>query len=185
MSHRFPLALTALVLSAIPSLAQRPCEGLTNLALPGVTISSATSVPAGSFTLPSGGARNASAEVPDFCRVAGVIAPEIKFELWMPAKWNRKFVTVGNGGLAGSISYAPMLVPLREGYATSSTDTGHEGGNNDGSWAQGHFERVIDFAHRAIHSLAGTDKAILRPSTAPRPRTPTSADARRAESRRS
>ena len=161
MSYRFPLAFAALIIAVLPSFGQRPCESVKSLSVPGLTINSATSVPAGSFTLPSAGNRNATVEVPDFCRVAGVIAPEIKFELWMPAQWNRKFLTVGNGGLAGSISYAPMVAPLRLGYATSSTDTGHEGNGNDGSWALGHFERVVDFAHRAIHSLAETDKVIL------------------------
>jgi feruloyl esterase len=167
VSYRFPLAVfAAFGFAALPALAQRPCESLTSLTVAGLTINSATSVPAGQFTLPSpagrGGARTAPVEVPAFCRVAGMIAPEVRFELWMPAQWNKKFLTVGNGGLAGSISYAPMLVPLREGYATSSTDTGHQAGTNDGSWAQGHFDRVVDFAHRAIHVLAETDKAILQ-----------------------
>ena len=118
MSNRFPLAFAALILAAAPSFAQRPCESLKSLTLPGLTINSATSVPAGSFALPTGGNRNTSVEVPDFCRVAGVIAPEIRFELWMPAQWNRKFLEVGNGGLAGSISYAPMVAPLKPRIAT-------------------------------------------------------------------
>ncbi|HYL34958.1 MAG TPA: tannase/feruloyl esterase family alpha/beta hydrolase, partial [Bryobacteraceae bacterium] len=160
MSHRIVLALAAL--AAIPSWAQRPCESLKSLSLPGVTIRSAAAVPAGSFTLPAAGTRNTSVEVPEFCRVVGVIAPEIRFELWLPAQWNKKFLVVGNGGLAGSISYAPMVAPLRQGYATSSTDTGHQGSGNDGSWALGHFERVVDFAHRAIHALTETDKAIVQ-----------------------
>jgi feruloyl esterase len=155
--------LAALSLAAIPSFAQQPCESVKSLAVAGLTIASATSVPAGSFTLPGARTRNGGGvEVPDFCRVEGVIAPEVRFELWMPAKWNRKFVVVGNGGLAGSITYAAMVAPLRQGYATSSTDTGHQGGSNDGSWALGHFERVVDFAHRSIHALAETDKVLIK-----------------------
>ncbi len=80
----------------------------------------------------------------------------------MPAQWNKKLLAVGNGGLAGSISFAAMTGPLPQGYATSSTDTGHSAGTNDGSWALGHFERVVDFADRAIHVMAAADKAILR-----------------------
>ncbi|HLH00697.1 MAG TPA: tannase/feruloyl esterase family alpha/beta hydrolase [Bryobacteraceae bacterium] len=162
MSRRFPLFIAALTIAAFPSFGQRPCESLKTLTVPGLTIDSATSVTAGSFTLPTRGARNATVQVPDFCRVSGVIAPESKFELWMPAQWNHKFLTVGNGGLAGSISYAPMVVPLQQGYATSSTDTGHDGNSNDGSWALGHFERVVDFAHRSVHTLAETDKILLQ-----------------------
>lgn len=121
-------------------------------------ITMATAVSAGSFKLP--GAER-SVKVPAFCRVAGVIAPEVKFELWMPAEWNRKLLAVGNGGLAGSITYAAMAPPLELGYATSSTDTGHSAGGNDGSWALGHFDRVVDFADRAVHVMAIADKSIL------------------------
>jgi feruloyl esterase len=149
-----------LLLLAAPAiaLAQQPCENLKTLALPNVTITVASAVSAGSFALPVG---NRSVTVPAFCRIAGVIAPEVKFELWMPAQWNHKLLTVGNGGLAGSISYAAMSAPLQKGYATSSTDTGHSAGTNDGSWALGHFERIVDFADRAVHVLAIADKAIL------------------------
>ena len=56
------------------------------------------------------------------------------------ANWNSKFMAVGNGGMAGSISYASMATAISRGYATSSTDTGHEGPNNDGSYALGHRE---------------------------------------------
>ncbi|HLG99604.1 MAG TPA: tannase/feruloyl esterase family alpha/beta hydrolase, partial [Bryobacteraceae bacterium] len=124
MSGRLPLALAWAALAAMPALSQQPCESLTGLALPNITISEAVSVPAGKFT-PPGLAQ--AADVPAFCRVKGVIAPEVKFELWMPAQWNRKLLAVGNGGLAGSINYRQMLEPLQRGYATSSTDTGHEG----------------------------------------------------------
>jgi len=149
-------ALPFLLLPLLAS-AQQPCESLTKLALPDTTIKSATAVAAGKFTPPSG--RNA-VDVPAFCRVAGTIKPEVNFEIWMPAKWNQKLLTVGNGGLAGSISYAAMAAPLNKGYATSSTDTGHAA-DSDGHWAQGHMERVIDFAHRAVHVTTQADKAIL------------------------
>jgi feruloyl esterase len=152
---KIALAFATITLAA----AQQPCENLKTLTLPNVTITSAASVPAGPFTLP--GANGRSVNVPAFCRVAGVVAPEVKFELWMPAEWNRKFLAVGNGGLAGSISFAAMTGPLQQGYATSSTDTGHSAGTNDGSWALNHFERVVDFADRAIHVMAEADKAIL------------------------
>jgi feruloyl esterase len=144
---------------AIPVAAQQPCERLTSLALPGVTITLAQFVPAGSFTPP---AARAPMTVPAFCRVAGTITPEVHFEIWMPtAAWNRKLLTAGNGGLAGTINYAALLDPLRRGYAASSTDTGHVA-DNDAHWAQGHMQRVIDFSHRAVHVTTEADKAIIR-----------------------
>jgi feruloyl esterase len=69
---------------------------------------------------------------------------------------------VGNGGLAGSISYAPMVKPLQLGYATSSTDTGHQApSGTDGEWALGNYERIVNFADRATHLMAEADKLIL------------------------
>lgn len=138
------------------------CADLPAVKLAGITITSAASVPAGKMEMP-GGRGVTQADVPAFCRVAGMVAPEVQFELWMPEQWNRKLLAVGNGGLAGTIPVAPMLVPLRRGYATSATDTGHQGANtNDGTWALGHYERVVDFADRGVHVTAQADKVILR-----------------------
>jgi feruloyl esterase len=142
---------------AVPAAAQQNCADLSRLVLPGVTILQAASVSAGSFTPPGGRA----ASVPGFCRVAGRVRPEVNFEVWMPEQWNGKFLMVGNGGLAGTISYNAMFDPLRRGYATASTDTGHTA-DNDGHWAQGHMQRVIDFAHRAVHVTTVASKAVLR-----------------------
>ncbi|HTC32947.1 MAG TPA: tannase/feruloyl esterase family alpha/beta hydrolase, partial [Bryobacteraceae bacterium] len=65
-------------------------------------------------------------------------------ELWLPVdNWNGKFEMVGNGGWAGIISFPQMAAALRDGYATASTDTGHEGGN--GMFALGHPEKITDF----------------------------------------
>ncbi|SRR5579883_670570 len=146
---------------AVPGLAQPPCESLTKLSLPNTTVTLAVSVAAGPFSLPAGRAGAAPANVPAFCRVAATIAPDIKFELWLPANWNRKFMAVGNGGLAGTIRYESMLDPLRRGYATSNTDTGHTA-DNDGHWAQGNMQRVFDYAFRAVHAMTQADKAIIR-----------------------
>src|SRR5580700_10031691 len=163
-------------ISACPQLmAATPCERLIALKLPNTTITFAQMVSAGAFTpqspFPSPGLRGgmtivAAKDLPPFCRVAAVTRPstdsEIKFEVWMPASnWNGKFIGVGNGGMAGSISYASMAAPLSRGYATSSTDTGHEGPNNDGSYALGHRERVIDFGYRAVHEMTLKAKIII------------------------
>jgi feruloyl esterase len=154
MSHRTIFSLFTFALAT--AAAQQPCESLLRLGLPNVTITSASPVAAGPFQFPGG--RNA-VTVPAFCRVVGVVKPEVNFEAWLPAAWNRKFLMVGNGGLAGSISYNAMVGPLGRGYATASTDTGHVA-DADGRWAIGHMERVIDFAHRAVHVTTQAGKAI-------------------------
>jgi Tannase and feruloyl esterase len=84
--------------------------------------------------------------------------------------WNGKFMGVGNGGWAGSISYPQLRDSLRRGYAAASTDTGHTGGSGDGRFALGHLEKLVDFGYRAVHEMTGVGKALVRAfyGTAPR-----------------
>ena len=162
MFGRAILALPCLLLAAIPGVAQPSCESLTRLSLPGIVIKSAANIPAGQITLPNAAPGAPARNVPAFCRVAGAVLPELNFELWLPAQWNRKYEAVGNGGMAGVISYAAMVDPLNRGYATGSTDTGHLAAGDDGAWALGHMQRVINYGQRAIHEMAQADKAIIR-----------------------
>src|SRR5882672_4467343 len=129
-----------LVSGALPAMAeQQRCVDLNRLSLPGIAIRSATPVPAGMYAPPGVAPRI----VPSFCRVVGTVLPELGFEVWLPDQWNRKYVGVGNGGLAGNIVFTAMFDPLSRGYAVGSTDTGHVGANtNDGTWALGHLDRV-------------------------------------------
>lgn len=145
------------VLALPGSLRGADCTGLAKLSLPAATIAVAEEV--------KSGAANGQKDLPPFCRVAGVLKPsvdsEIRFETWMPlAGWNSKFQGIGNGGFAGSITYAGLADAVRNGYAAASTDTGHQASGIDAGWALGHPEKVIDFGHRAIHVTAVAGKAI-------------------------
>lgn len=142
------------------------CESLVQAPLPGGKVLSAETVAAGSFTPPA--SPNAAAaelfkSLPAFCRVTGRLTPtpdsDIRIEVWLPlAGWNRKMQAVGNGGLGGAISYTALATALKSGYATAGTDTGHVGGNGD--FVPGHPEKLVDFAHRAIHEMTVSAKAI-------------------------
>jgi Tannase and feruloyl esterase len=142
------------------------CESLRGQRLPTTTISSAEAVMSGGFTPPR--ATNAIGNLPPFCRVAGVIAPtsdsQIRFEVWLPlSSWNGKFAGVGNGGWAGAISYPQLAEQLRRGYATASTDTGHDATPpmDMARFAAEKPEQLIDFAYRSHHELAMKSKAIV------------------------
>jgi feruloyl esterase len=156
-------------LSGPPSAAAATCESLASLSLPDTTITAAQSVAAGTFTPPKAPGLPIPAsykDLPAFCRVAATVKPtkesDIKFEVWMPATgWNGKFVGVGNGGYSGEIWYWSMIEPLARGYATASTDTGHEGSVMDGSFALGHPEKWADFGYRAVHEMTVKSKAII------------------------
>lgn len=173
MSHRitcaFFFALPIMtILCSSPASAQRTCESLAALTLTNATITSATSVAAGTFKPPAGSGPPAPAvDLPAYCRVDGVAKPtsdsEIKFEVWLPAsRWNGKFEQVGNGGFAGTIPLTLMTEPLLRGYATAGTDDGHVADAADASWAIGHREKVIDFGYRAVHETSMQAKAIVR-----------------------
>jgi feruloyl esterase len=158
-----------------PALAAATCDSLASLSLPKTTITMAQTVPAGALILPTplpaagprGGLTFVSAkDLPQFCRVAAVAMPSedsaIKFEVWMPASnWNGKFMGLGNGGMAGTISYGSMAAALARGYAASSTDAGHKGTGQDASYALGHREKVIDFGYRAVREMTVKAKLII------------------------
>jgi hypothetical protein len=147
------------------------CEQLAGLHLANTEITLAETVAAGAFKPPTpamgpGAPAVAYANLPAFCRVAGTIRPtsdsDIRFEVWMPAEgWNGKFVGVGNGVWAGSISYFEMAAPLSRGYATAATDDGHQGNPLDGSFAAGHPEKLIDFGYRAPHEMTVAAKGAI------------------------
>jgi feruloyl esterase len=167
---------TLLILSIATSVAAAPardatsCESLAKLALPDTTITMAESVAAGAFTIPPGGlpipGGVSAKNLPAFCRVAATIKPtsdsDIRVEVWLPASaWNGKFQAIGNGGWIGAIIYQPMTAALARGYATAGTDTGHQGGVMDASFALGHLEKVTDFGYRAVHEMTVKAKALI------------------------
>lgn len=170
--------LSLILVSAFVALAclapayGRSCEDIASLKLPKTTITSATDVPAGQFSIPPGPGADmqgpplsepgASAKLPAFCRVRITIAPAIELEVWLPASnWNGNFEGVGNGGKAGSISYAAMATALNEGYATASTDTGHKGSEGQTEWAFHRPDLIADFAYLAIHDMTVTARKII------------------------
>lgn len=168
MHMRLPIAFLAL---AAPLAAATSCDQLAKLALRHSAITLAQPVAAGQLTLPPGAVpRFPGAPPPDFshlpafCRVAATLKPtidsEIKIEIWMPAheRWNGKIESVGNGAWAGNIGYRDLAKAISDGYAAASTDTGHT--ETTGAFANGHPEKLIDFAYRAVHEMTIAAKAV-------------------------
>jgi len=146
---------------AIPAAAAS-CESLSSLKLPDGMVTLAQQVAAGGFQLPGDAERMRGLPgfkgVPAFCRVTAELKPsqdsDIKIEVWMPISgWNGEYRGQGNGGFAGSINYTGLGSAVSRGYAAASTDSGHEAGGTDASWARGHPEKVADFGYRAIHEM--------------------------------
>ena len=150
------------LLPCFPLLAasEADCRRLLDSNLPDTSLTSAEIQAENSFVPP--GADSAMRH-PAFCRVAGLTEPAVRFEVWLPlADWNGKYQGVGNGGMAGTISYAAMAGAMQRGYATASTDTGHEAGPIpfDASWASGRPDLIADFGHRSLHLTTRNGKAL-------------------------
>jgi feruloyl esterase len=156
------------------TLAATPCQHLQSVSISRASITSAQVIPAGPFVPPAGtggrqgGAAPPAEPIPEHCRVTMVLKPSsdshINVELWMPTQnWNGKFLAVGNGGFAGSIQgYVDMQAALRLGYATAGTDTGHSAADGPGGlFGLGHPEKIVDFAHRAVHEMTVTSKQVI------------------------
>jgi feruloyl esterase len=143
---------------AAPPAAAPPCSvaALSALAKGAATIASATTAQAGGAT---------------YCKVEGSVATlgdgappgTARFELNLPAAWNRKVIFVGGGGFDGEVPPTPASEVAR-GYATLGTDSGHVGGRGyvdaglDIGWvrtASGERDaaRLADYAIRARHAV--------------------------------
>jgi feruloyl esterase len=133
------------------ALLTQSCAQLGSLVLPDTSISLVELVAENSFIAPGA---DSVMQLPEFCRIVAATSPAVNFEVWLPASnWNGKYQSVGNGGMAGTISFGAMATALRRGYATASTDTGHKAGPIafDASWASGRPDLIEDFGHRALH----------------------------------
>lgn len=112
---------------------------------------------------------SANAQVPEHCDVRGAIWPEAKFAVKLPTNWNNRFYMVGGGGYAGQLSLGPMNAGLQKGYATATTDTGHDAAKEPlGAFAERRADnpnadrKKLDYAYLAVHNTAVLAKQIIK-----------------------
>jgi fermentation-respiration switch protein FrsA (DUF1100 family) len=149
------------------------------LATTGAVVTSATVVPA---------AGTGAGAVGEYCRVQGDIRPvdpaaqSIKFQVNLPAQWNRKAMMFGGGGYDGTIATgvgnvpagpADKAVPLGRGYATFGSDSGHQANalttSRDGSFGS-NDEMLRNFASDAIKKTRDVAMEIIYTRYADGPR---------------
>lgn len=108
----------------------------------------------------------ADGAAPAHCRVTGTLAPEIAFEVSLPARWNGRFYMIGNGGHAGESLDDPTrtsqrTAALQNGFAFGQTNTGHDARKEPGAtFVLGNPQKAIDYAWRAVHLTATTARDI-------------------------
>src|SRR4051794_781747 len=103
-------------------------------------------------TITSASLVEAAAAVPRYCKIDGHVSVpgnEVNFRLGLPESWNGKYYFVGVGGLGGTIGN--LNAGLARGYASASTDTGHEA--SDPNWGSNRAKE-IDYGHRGTHATA-------------------------------
>lgn len=132
-----------------PSIACREIQKLTGFEF---TIESAVLMPAESGT-------------PEFCRVLGMILPEIRFEVALPTAWNRRFLMTGNGGYAGEDLESPQRfrlrsIAMRQGFAAAATNTGHDARDEPLATFAVNRQKLLDYAFRSLHVTAEAGKKI-------------------------
>jgi len=156
--------------------ARQRCLALNNLKIPATSIglptNGATVVSAAFVTTTDAGNTNG-----EFCKVLGGIhavdptAPDIKFEVNLPTRWNNRMLQMGGGGfdgtlvtgLGGASNQIPTApTPLALGYVTLGSDSGHEtAGGFDGRFAL-NAESFANFGRLQIKKTHDVAMALVQ-----------------------
>lgn len=147
--------LGAVPAPAVPNAkAVRSCDSLATVALPNTTIESAT----------------VDANNANICRVTAITThppATDKVKIWIAipiSNWNGRFLGNGGGGFSGG-SAAGVNQGVQLGYASGSTDTGHDGGSGNfalDSNGRLNWQSIRDNAHVGVHDMTVTGKALTQ-----------------------
>ena len=152
------------------------CSTLRDVKVPGVEITKAAHVEAGS-TEPIPWNQSRSGPLPAYCRVEGVLHRRtgvggeefgITFALAMPDAWNGDFLMQGGGGSNGvviaplGLNAAKDIPALMRGFAVASTDTGHKSHRPGFDFGFMRDQQAdLDFAYLANAEVAALAKQLI------------------------
>lgn len=148
-----------------------------------LTITSAKLVAAGSTE--AAGSSGVTVTNPEYCDVVGTLNARtgaidgrpygIGFEMRLPTQWNGRFFYQPNGGLDGSVVAAvgdilgggQAATGLTKGFATLSTDAGHQpdttvNANINGGVFGIDPQARLDYGYNAVGSLTPMAKALIK-----------------------
>ena len=130
--------------------AQSLCNGFLGRTFEGAVVTKAQVVPT-------------AANVPEYCFVRGEMPQQLAFEMRLPTTWNKRTVFLGGGGFDGSTTppgpFSPSVYP--SGYATISTNHGHDGATTPGATFALDPGMLADYAYLAVPRVLAPAKAIL------------------------
>lgn len=81
-------------------------------------------------------------------------------EAWLPRNWTSRFLSTGNGGVGGCISYSDLDYTASLGFAAVGTNNGHNG--TSGGAFYNNPDVIEDFAYRAMHTGVVVGKQISK-----------------------
>lgn len=164
---------------APPPAATLSCEQLQGLAIPASAIGLPTSGATVTATKTVAASGSGVTALPEYCEVTAKIspvdstAPDIRFQVALPANWNQKVVMFGGGGfngtipnIKGNVPAGPtnQLTPLGRGYATFASDSGHQAnalGSQDGRFGL-NDEAVRNFGGDALKKTRDAALAVIK-----------------------
>jgi feruloyl esterase len=164
------VTIVALLLAGAPTaaLARPDCsvDALNALHVAGVQVTK--SAPAA-----------ATDKAPANCAIEGTMQTQgegappgsARFALQLPDAWHQRFLLMGVGGNAGTLTPAINAIDraeaLGKGYAVIVQDSGHIGNGTDAGWLRtpdGKRDRakMVDFQYRAAHDVTVTGKLFAK-----------------------
>jgi len=180
-SPQSPVSLGADAAQACAALVFTVPAGSIGLPSGAAQVDSATLVPAAPLAVAERGPTPASRVTPPtpaFCKLLGHIspldakAPDIRFQINLPLRWNGRTVQYGGGGFNGVLTDAVGLppaqrfdtpTPLAQGFVTYGTDSGHQ--NKPGEAPQAfalNDEALVNFAHASYKKVRDVAVAVVQ-----------------------
>ena len=121
-------------------------------------------------TRPASSRRGRTFQVPAFCRVAVDRDADRRLRhqgrgLAARARGTANCSAPTTAGSRARSTTAALAGAITKGYAAVSTDTGHTGDQMD--FGIGHPEKIVDWAHRAVHEMTVIAKAVVETGRRP------------------
>jgi hypothetical protein len=125
------------------------CVGLTTLALPDATVTSAVDVAA-------------QGSVPAYCRVLATAGTETDIEVRLPEPWGGRLVHLGGSGLDGFIQDLDVRADLlQQGFAVTASNSGHRDPTGGPTRFLNDPVVIEAYAHGAIGQTIAVAKAVV------------------------
>ncbi|KAI1340268.1 tannase and feruloyl esterase [Xylariaceae sp. FL0016] len=99
--------------------------------------------------------------LPELCAVIVRNATlDYRFGLFMPDTWNSKMLTIGSYSFLGGINWLDMGAGVKYGAVSLSTDTGHNSGTGDITWANT-TQKKVNWAWQALEGSIITGRSLI------------------------